>query len=124
MSRYFTVEEANATLEIVRPLMKEILKIRQDIIAKRPDLWPVLQRAAGNGGSRVASEMAEEFARLDALVRRIQATGAILKDINLGLLDFLSKRDGREVYLCWRYGEDRIEFWHELHTGYSGRQPL
>jgi hypothetical protein len=104
--------------------MKEILKIRQDIIAKRPDLWPVLQRAAGNGGSRVASEMAEEFARLDALVRRIQATGAILKDINLGLLDFLSKRDGREVYLCWRYGEDRIEFWHELHTGYSGRQPL
>lgn len=124
MARYFTLEEANAVVQVIRPLVKEILEIRQRIIAKRPEIWPVLQRAAGNGGSRAASEMVTEFMRLDALVREIHATDAVLKDINLGLVDFLALRDGREIYLCWQYDEKEIKYWHELHTGYAGRRPI
>jgi hypothetical protein len=58
------------------------------------------------------------------LIQKILSTGVEVKDINLGLVDFLSLRDGREVYLCWQFGEEDIRFWHDLDTGYTGRQPL
>jgi len=124
VARYFTVEEANAVVGVIRPLVREILEIRRTVIARRPAVWPVLQRAVGNGGSRAASEMVTAFVRLDTIVREIQATEAILKDINRGLVDFLALRDGREIYLCWEYDEEEIQYWHELHTGYAGRQPI
>ena len=58
--------------------------------------------------------MVQEFEKLDALVRRIQETGLLLKDINMGLLDFPALKERREVYLCWQYGEGEIAFWHEV----------
>jgi hypothetical protein len=124
MARYFSVEEANRTVEQVRPLVKKILEIRQIVLSKRPDLIPVLQKIVGNGGNREASELVNEFQQLEALVRQIQATGALVKDVNIGLLDFPHLREGREVYLCWQYGEEKISFWHEVDVGFSGRQPL
>jgi hypothetical protein len=58
------------------------------------------------------------------IVHKIQSYGGVVKEIHNGLLDFLSLLNGREVYLCWRYGEAKITFYHELHTGFNGRQPL
>ena len=124
MPRYFTVEEANQALAAIRPLMDEIQAIRQKILAQRPEVWPVVERSAGNGGSRTASKLVEDFERLDVLVHRIQETGALFKDINHGLLDFPAMKDEHEVYLCWKYGEDDIAFWHEIDAGYAGRQPI
>jgi len=57
-------------------------------------------------------------------MNQIRSHGCLIKDLNTGLVDFLSKRDGREVYLCWRYGEPRIDFYHELHTGFKNRQQI
>jgi hypothetical protein len=124
MARYFSLDEANAVVTVIRPLMREILDIRQSILAKRPEAWPALEKSAGNGGSKVASELALEFKRLDGLVRQVLATGVEIKDINSGLVDFLALREGREVYLCWQYGEDEIGFWHDLDAGFAGRQAL
>jgi hypothetical protein len=124
MPRTFTLEAANALLVELRPQVEEMLRIRAQIIARQPEVWPALQRAAGNGGSLAASRLVSEFARLDSLVRHIQSLGVIVKDLNTGLLDFPALRDGREVYLCWRYGEAEIAFWHETDAGFSGRQPL
>ena len=124
MSRYFTLQKANETLKAVRSLVDEIQAIRQEILASQPDVWPVVERAAGNGGSRAASELVREFERLDALVHQVQDTGAVFKDINLGLLDFPALKDGREVYLCWKHGEDEIAFWHEIEAGYAGRRSI
>lgn len=124
MPRYYTVEQANEALKTLKPLVQEMLEIRQSILERQPETWPALQKAVGNGGSKAASLLAQEFSRLNDLARQIQSTGVLLKDINLGLLDFPSLRDGREVYLCWRYGEDRVEFWHDLDAGYAGRQKL
>jgi hypothetical protein len=124
MSRYFTLQEANQAMTVIRPLMDEIQNIRQEILARQPEVWPVVERAAGNGGSPAASQMVREFERLDALVHQVQDTGALFKDINLGLLDFLALKEGREVYLCWKYGEQDIAFWHEIEAGYAGRQPI
>jgi hypothetical protein len=124
MPRYFTVEEANAALTLIRPMMDEIQLIRLEILKNQPEAWPVIEKAAGNGGSRAASLLAQNFEQLDTLVHQILNTGAILKDINTGLLDFPSLRDDHEVYLCWRYGEERIEYWHEIDAGFAGREPL
>ena len=124
MPRYFTLQEANQALAIIRPLMDEIQTMRRKILSQRPEVWPVVERAAGNGGSQAASKVVEDFGRLDALVHKIMDTGALFKDINLGLLDFPAIKDGREVYLCWKFGEHDIEFWHEIEAGYAGRQTI
>ena len=124
MPRYFTLQEANQTLDAIRPWMNELQSIRQKILANQPEAWPALERSAGNGGNRALSNMVQDFEKLDALVHRIQETGAILKDINMGLLDFPALREGGEVYLCWQYGEGDIAFWHEVEAGYAGRQPI
>jgi len=124
MPRYFTLQEARETLAEIRPMIDEIQDIRQEILARRPDVWPVVERSAGNGGSQVASKLVNEFERLDKLVHQVLGTGTLFKDINLGLLDFPALKDGREVYLCWKYGEEDIEFWHEIEAGYAGRQPI
>jgi len=124
MTHYFTLEQAQSTLTEIRPLMDEIQAIRQKILTRRPDVWPVVERAAGNGGSQAASKLVREFERLDALVHQVQDTGVLFKDINLGLLDFPALRNGRGVYLCWKYGEEDIEFWHEIEAGFAGRQSI
>lgn len=123
-ARYFTLDEANLILEVVRPLMGRILDIRKAILEKQPEVWPAAAKAAGNGGSIAASQMALDFDLLDQLIRQVQATGAVIKDIDTGLVDFLSIRSGREVYLCWQFGENEIAFWHELDAGYQERRAL
>ena len=121
---YFTVDEANSALEIIRPLLQEILGIRDEILAKQPEVWPAIERSAGNGGNATLSRIADDFSRLDALVHKVLDTGVQVKDINIGLLDFPALRNGEEVLLCWKYGEDKIGFWHDKEAGYAGRRPI
>jgi hypothetical protein len=61
---------------------------------------------------------------MEALIQQVQALGVLIKDARIGLLDFPAWRDGREVYLCWRYGEKSVAYWHDTDAGFSGRQPL
>ena len=124
MPQYFTLEEANRTLKVIRPLMDEVQAIRQKILTNQPEAWPAIEKSAGNGGNRALSNMVQDFEMLDALIHQIQDTGAQIKDINTGLLDFSALKEGREVYLCWQYGEDDIAFWHEIEAGFAGRQPI
>jgi hypothetical protein len=124
MPHYFTLEEANQTLDLIRPLMEEVQQIRKTILEKKPDAWPAIEKAAGNGGNRALSSMVQDFEKLEMLIHRIQDTDVLIKDINMGLLDFPALKDGREVYLCWQYGEGEIAFWHEVEAGFAGRQPI
>jgi Uncharacterized conserved protein len=68
--------------------------------------------------------MVKTFDRLDELIHSVQDMGAIIKDVNTGLLDFPALKDGREVYLCWKYGEQDIAFWHEIEEGFAGRHSI
>ena len=124
MPQYFTLQEANEALKTIRPLMEEVQAIRQKILANQPEAWPAIEKSSGNGGNRALSNMVQDFEKLDALIHQIQDAGAQIKDINTGLLDFSALKDGREVYLCWQYGEEDIAFWHEVEAGYAGRQPI
>ena len=123
-TRYYTVEEANALLPMLRPLVAAMLAARQRIVDAQPQLWPVLEKAAGNGGSREASAVLPDFEIVQSSAKQIGELGLELKDINTGLLDFLATRDGRDVYLCWRFDEPSVAFWHDIEAGFAGRQPL
>jgi hypothetical protein len=122
--RYFSLPEARALLEEIRPLVERMLQIREAILARQPEAWPVVQKAVGNGGGKTASQLVQEFEKLDQTVRHIQDLGVLIKDVNTGLLDFPSLRDGRVVYLCWRYNEPDVAYWHEIDAGFVGRQRL
>ena len=61
---------------------------------------------------------------IDRLLAQIHEYGCEVKDLNVGLLDFLAEMDGREVYLCWRFGEEEIAYYHDLHTGFGGRRRI
>ncbi|MGI8910922.1 MAG: DUF2203 domain-containing protein [Rubrobacteraceae bacterium] len=123
-SKLFTVEEANALLPKLQELLLDVGRHRDELREKAPSLEPILKAAATNGGGRVGSEYGVEAYNFYLAIERIREEGVILKDLEMGLLDFPHERDGRVVFLCWHPSEDRIEYWHEIDTGYSGREPI
>lgn len=130
MSHYFTREEAEALLPQISIVLRTIQEKRQHIRTVQEEIDTLRAKSLGNGHhmhERIAAmqrELATDVQDLRVLMEKLQVFGCELKDQEMGLIDFLSLRDGREIYLCWRLGEDRIHYWHELHTGFSHRQPL
>jgi len=102
--------------------MGELLELRAKVVRMRPQLEAIIEDTRSDVGGGNASQMVQDFIVIERLMSRIQSHGCIIKSINAGLLDFLTKRDGRHVYLCWRFGEPKVEFYHELHKGFSGRR--
>jgi hypothetical protein len=72
----------------------------------------------------VRGEIEAAAKQINSLVDKVQGMGVELKDMEIGLVDFRTIREGREVYLCWKLGEESVSYWHELDTGYAGRKPL
>jgi len=104
--------------------MEEMFALRDEILTRQPEVWPVLEKAVNNGGNRQAGELVEIFKAFERAVRTLRRFGCELKGVRQGLVDFPALRDGREVYLCWQYDEPEIAFWHEVDAGFAGRQPL
>jgi hypothetical protein len=123
-SKLFTVEEANALLPKLQELLDDLAFHRDAMREKAPHLEPILRAAAADGGGRIGSEYGVEAYKLYLAIGRIQELGVLLKDLDMGLLDFPHEREGRVVFLCWHPPEERIEYWHEIEAGYAGRQSL
>ena len=129
--RHFTVEEANEALAEVRPLTEELVSHRRALVELQERQAALATRISGNGGNVEPSELQgvqerldEEVAGIARCVARIHELGAQVKDLDEGLVDFPALRGGDEVLLCWRLGEDELEFWHGLDEGFSGRKRL
>ena len=122
--RYFTIEEANALLPTLKPLMAELLERRARSAQKGQWVAGALQQTHVDIGGPVLSELATEFVIIENLLTQIRETGCVVKSLEGGLIDFLAKIDGRDVYLCWRYGEEAVTHYHELHSGYRGRRSI
>ena len=122
--KLFTVEEANALLPKLKELLDDVAIHRDALRERAPRLEPILQAANTNGGGRVGSEYGVEAYNLYLAIERIRRLGVILKDLDMGLLDFPHERGGRVVFLCWHPPEESVAFWHEIEGGYAGRQPL
>ena len=122
--RLFTVEEANALLPRLREILDEATLHRDALREKAPHMEPILRAAPGNGGGKAGSEYGVEAYNLYLAIGRITELGVILKDLDMGLLDFPHEREGRVVFLCWHPPEERVEYWHDTDAGYAGRRPL
>ena len=116
--RFFTPEEANALLpDLSRRIREMSERVRRAKSVAEGD-----QRVEGGQPSRANLEQLQNDVR--ELISVIQAEGVHVKGTDPGLLDFPALRNGQEVYLCWREGEDRIDYWHPIHTGIAGRQAV
>lgn len=122
--KHFTVEEADALLPRVREILEQIHGVRDRLVVDWEQARPVLRAARTNGGGREAGPYLDDLLTLNNRLHRLLDLGVELKDLDRGLVDFPSWRDEREVYLCWRLGEERVAYWHEMETGFAGRQPL
>ena len=122
--KLFTVEEVNALLPRLRELLDDLTLHRDALREKAPHLEPILRAAGANGGGRVGSEYGVEAYNLYLTIGRIRELGVLLKDLDMGLLDFPHEREGRVVFLCWHPPEERGGYWHEIEAGYAGRRPL
>jgi len=130
MAHYFTREEAEALLPQVSFVLHKIQERRRELQQSEEELGALRLQAMGNGHHlhermmELQRDLALHIQNLQVLVNDLKEFGCELKDADSGLIDFLSLRNGREIYLCWRLGEERINFWHHLDAGFAGRQPL
>lgn len=123
-AQHFTLDEANALLPEIKPLMAALLERRAKVVKNRHDIADIATDLSSDVGGHVASQMTLDFIAIEQLIHKIRSYGCLIKDLNMGLLDFLSEINGREILLCWRYGEEKIEHYHDLHTGFMERQKI
>jgi len=128
--KYFTASTANATLPLVRAIVRDIMALAREF-SERSDRLARLRGGKDTPGDahqeelqQVQSELERDQERMSEYVEKLTSLGVELKQPLTGLLDFPCWMDGREVYLCWQYGEPEVAHWHELHAGFAGRQKL
>ena len=130
--RYFTREEAERLIPRLHEIMRRILGIQAEVARLRADLEAAQRAVILRGGVRLDQEfwrsrkhrLARGTTELRSRVGEILGLGATPKDLGMGLVDFPALLDDREINLCWRFGEQRIRFWHGLGEGYASRKPL
>jgi len=127
----FSLERANALIPRIAPLVFDLLAKRRDLaitlLEQSTTAGGVGLPAARLAGVRApfpAPKYGERKSEIVRLIHRIEAFGCIVKDIDLGLLDFPSIRDGQDVYLCWKAGEPQITHWHPIDEGFQSRKPI
>jgi hypothetical protein len=131
--RYFTVAEANAMVPALEVRFGKVMRLRAQLRqaydaldeAGEPPSADSLERT--DGPDQLRKLRGRFRALLEALTEElasVEGLGIAVKDLDLGLCDFLGEREGRDVWLCWQYGEKSVGFWHELGEGFGARHPL
>ena len=117
----FTVAEANAELVELRERLPRLREARLGLIASSERITDAV---ASDGGGVAGSDWFRHQETLKAEVGYLAERGILLRDPDTGLIDFPAERDGEQVFLCWRLGEDDVAYYHGVHSGFSGRKPL
>lgn len=122
-SRHFSREEANAMLPQLTSLLERLRETR-DRLTDEEAHEALSEAAPSNGGGEPGRRVGEAFLEVRGMLETLEEAEIVVRDIDRGLIDFPAMRDGREVYLCWELGEEEVGHWHDLSSGYGGRQPL
>lgn len=132
--KHYTLEEANRTLPLVKVIVKDIVELYQDVHDRRERLAKIRQLPGNDSRDEdsfyseeledIEREIDKDIDRLKNFADELHKLGVELKDPIVGLIDFRCFMDDKEVFLCWKLGEDEIAFWHELDSGFHGRQSL
>jgi len=121
VERFFTIEEANGELEELRARLPGLREARQRLIDTSERITSAVEI---DGGGVEGSDWFRAQESLKAELLWLADRGILLRDPETGLIDFPAERDGQRVLLCWRLGEDRVAWYHDEQTGFSGRKPL
>lgn len=119
--RLYSASEANAVLPEVIPLLEAVRRAAATMESLHED---VMSSVPTNGGGAVHTAFIAASREQDDALGRLTELGIIVRDPATGLCDFPSEREGEQIFLCFKLGEARIEFWHDTSSGYAGRQPL
>ncbi len=122
--RPFTLAEAQGLVPRLKSLLGEIADEWNRIRELHPEIQKARENAPFDGFSKAGVTYVESVSRLVASMNQIKGLGVLLKDPDKGLCDFPYMRNGRMVYLCWQMGEETIGYWHDVESGFAGREPL
>lgn len=125
MSKVFTIEEANRTLPLVRRIVSDIVSTHRELLT-RAEAYRGLAVTDKSGTElrHLESELRDLTGQVNEYIAELTQIGVQFKGFEGGLVDFHGVLDGRPVLLCWKLGEDSVEWWHEMDAGYAGRQRL
>jgi hypothetical protein len=118
--RRFTLAQANRSLPLVKRIVGDIVRTHEKVTA----LQAALTDAKPKAQPPIQTDLDKTIEQLQNYVDELHEIGVDLKDFQMGLVDFLGRHQGRDVSLCWKLGEPAIAYWHELQTGFAGRQPV
>jgi hypothetical protein len=118
--RRFTLAQANSALPLVRRIVGDIVKTHGLVLRLQAEM----ERASGREQAVAQTRLDESVGRLEDYVEELTEVGCELKDYQVGLIDFVGRHESRDVYLCWKLGEETIGYWHEMNAGFQGRQPV
>ena len=118
--RRFTLEQANRALPLVRRVVDDIVQTREEAT----QLQSRLESAGAKDQKRIQQDLDVAIDKLHAYLDELTEIGCELKDFQAGLVDFIGHHQGREVNLCWKLGEEKIAYFHELSSGFAGRIPV
>jgi hypothetical protein len=121
--KHYTREEATALLPQVRGCLERLAILRQELERSDKRLSSLMSPGNDLGGDLV-NRWIRTLAEMQGLLREFQQREIQVKDVDRGLIDFPAIIGGREVFLCWELGEERVEFWHDLDSGYRGRERI
>ena len=128
MKKYFTLEEAQKSLSEVKEIVRRLLESKTALDLLKSVEVEYTEDYSGNYDELNFTKINKEFHKLSyelfSRIEELEQRGCVLKDINEGLVDFFSLFDGREILLCWKYGEEKIDYWHEISDGFTGRKPI
>jgi|ERR1017187_35681 hypothetical protein len=132
MARRFTLAEAQSLIPEVSRLLRDAVLLKGVYQAAGQAIQTWMQRITMMGGMTVDRNQAIDTrkrrdtsaASLRSAIEQVQAIGCVVKDLDIGLIDFPTEFRGEEVYLCWKLGEAEIEFWHGVEEGFSGRKAI
>jgi len=130
--KLFSLSEAERARVELEPVLIEAMEIRKKMAELESQIMALAERIMRQGGVIIPYDHAANTrlepdrvaANLQASLDRIHSTGCVVKDLDVGLLDFPARIHGEPVYLCWRLGEDRIRFYHRQDEGFAGRKPI
>lgn len=130
MPRYFTRAEADALIPVLSEIVREMQAQKRRLDELHRQIREAGRKALGNGhlvedaAQNIPGEVQRLSTALNERLQRLHDLGAELKSLEMGILDLPTIQAGREGYLCWRLGEPRVQYWHDLESGFAGRQPL
>jgi hypothetical protein len=127
--KLFTLAEAERTLPLVRRIVQDLTAeypVWRAAVAKFELLTGGARSDWGETGELLAARdtVTHHADRINRYLQELEGVGCVFKGFEAGLVDFYSLRDDRPIFLCWRLGEDRIAYWHEIDSGFAGRQPI